>query len=356
MLTVGVIGTGLIATLKHLPAWKRAEKLAKVVALCDVDPARAKEVAQKFGIPKTYGSATEMFAAEKIDVVDICTPPKTHTKLAIESVQAGAHVLLEKPMATSLPECDEIMAAAKKANRKICLAHSDLFYKSFIQLREEMAKGTIGQFRGMRIFLATPVDYITSKQDHWAHKLPGGVLGETGPHVVYMTLAFIPSIKKVQIHAQKLLSQYPWSPFEDYRITLVGERATSSIALTYTTKQWAGQVELWGDEGLLRADLESQALVHYHRDKLEPKTIGISAVREAWDTVTTATAAGVDYVTKRYMSTHDMLVQKFAESVRDDTAPPVTPEEGRESIRVLDMLVADLSKDASHTVASAASA
>ena len=57
MLKVGVIGTGLIATVKHLPAWKRAEKLARVVALCDVDPARAKEVAGKFGIPKTYGSA-----------------------------------------------------------------------------------------------------------------------------------------------------------------------------------------------------------------------------------------------------------------------------------------------------------
>jgi predicted dehydrogenase len=349
MLKVGVIGTGLIATVKHLPAWQRAENLARVVALCDVDPARAKEVASQFGIPKTYASATEMFAAENIDLVDICTPPKTHTKLAIESVQAGAHILLEKPMATSVAECDEVIAAAKTADRKICLAHSDLFYKSFMALRDEMAKGTIGEFRGMRIFLATPVDYITSKPDHWAHKLPGGVLGETGPHVVYMTLAFIRSIKKVQIHAQKLLPEYPWSPFEDYRITLVGERATSSIALTYTTRQWAGQVELWGDDGLLRADLESQALVHYRRDALKPATIGISAVREAFDTVTTASAAAFDYVTKRYMSTHDMLVQKFAESVRDDTPPPVTPEEGRESIRVLDMLVAELQKDSSRT-------
>ena len=297
-----------------------------------------------------------MFAAEQIDVVDICTPPKTHKALAVESVQAGAHVLLEKPMATSLAECDEVMAAAKKANRKICLAHSDLFYKSFLQLREEMAKGSIGEFRGMRIFLATPVDYITSKQDHWAHKLPGGVLGETGPHVVYMTLAFIKSIKKVQIHAQKLLPEYPWSPFEDYRITLVGEKATSSIALTYTTKQWAGQVELWGDDGLLRADLQTQAVVHYHREALKPVEIGMSAAREALETVATATAAGFDYVTKRYMSTHDMLVQKFAEAVRDDQPPPVTPEEGRESIRVLDMLVAELAKDSSHTTCAASAA
>jgi predicted dehydrogenase len=356
MLSVGVIGTGLIATLKHLPAWQKAEQkgLAKPVALCDVDPARAREVAAKFGIPKFYGSTKEMYAAEKLDMVDVCTPPKTHAKLAIEAAAAGAHVLLEKPMATSLGECDEIMAAAQKHDRRVCLAHSDLFYPSFLKAREMVEQGVIGTFRGMRIFLATPVDYITSKADHWAHKLPGGVLGETGPHVVYMTLAFIKRIQKVQIHAQKLLPEYPWSPWEDYRITLVGERATSSIALTYTTKQWAAQVELWGDEGLLRADLESQAVVHYERDALEPKKVATSVLREAAGMIATAAAAGFDLATKRYLTTHDMLVQKFADSVVRGAPPPVPPEEGRESIRVLDMLVAELERRDGATTAAAA--
>jgi predicted dehydrogenase len=238
----------------------------------------------------------------------------------------------------------------------VCLAHSDLFYPAFMKARELVEQGTIGEFRGMRIFLSTPVDYITSKPDHWAHKLPGGVLGETGPHVVYMTLAFIRSIKKVQIHAQKLLSQYPWSPFEDYRITLVGEAATSSIALTYTTKQWACQVELWGDEGLIRADLESQAVGVYTRDELKPAKVGMSTVKEAASMVASAAGAGFDYVTHRYMTTHDMLVQRFSTSVRDDAPPPVTTQEGRESIRVLDMLVADLDKESSRSTRAASTA
>jgi len=358
MLNVGVIGTGLIATLKHFPAWQRAEArgLGKVTALCDVDPARAKEVAAKFGIPRTYTSTKEMYAAEKLDLVDICTPPKTHARLAIEAVNAGAHVLLEKPMATSLAECDEIMAAARKANRQICMAHSDLFYPAFMKAAERLQKGEIGKFRGMRIFLATPVDYITSKPDHWAHKLPGGVLGETGPHVVYMSLAFIPTIKKVQVHAQKLLPQFPWSPYEDYRITLVGEEATSSIALTYTTKQWAGALELWGDDGILKADLQNQAVVHYERDALTPKKIGLSTLREAAGSVLTATSAGFDFLTKRYMTTHDMLVQKFAAAVKEGQPAPVTGEQGRESIRVLDLIIAELEKDSSKTLCAASPA
>jgi predicted dehydrogenase len=75
MLKVAVIGTGLIATLKHLPAWKRAKDFARVVALCDIDIARAAEMAPKFGIPSTYANTREMYDKETPDIVDVCTPP-----------------------------------------------------------------------------------------------------------------------------------------------------------------------------------------------------------------------------------------------------------------------------------------
>src|SRR6185436_7292137 len=104
-----------------------------------------------------------------------------------------------------------------------------LFYRSFLDARARLRGGAVGAFRGMRILLATPVDYITSRPDHWAHRLPGGVLGETGPHAVYMTLAFIPQVKGAAVRARKLLPQFPWSPYEDYRIELEGQEATSSI-------------------------------------------------------------------------------------------------------------------------------
>lgn len=349
MLRVGVIGTGLIATLKHLPAWNRAEKLAHVSAICDVDPTRAREVAAKFGVPATYTSTTEMYAKERLDLVDVCTPPKTHSPLAIEALENGAHVLLEKPMATSLAECDEIIAAANKANRFVSLAHSDLFYPSFMKAQQMVKSGAIGKFRGMRILLSTPVDYITSKPDHWAHKLPGGVLGETGPHAVYMTLAFIKQIRKIQINAQKLLPEFPWSPYEDYRITLVGDYAASSIALIYTTKQWAAQVEMFGTDGLLRADLESQSLVHYRRDSLKPANVGLSALGEAIGIVSTAAMAGARLATRQHLTTHDILIQDFAKRVRDGISPAISPEQGRESIRVLDLLVAQLDKERSQS-------
>ncbi len=339
---VSIVGTGFIATHKHLPAWRRLAKQAQVVALCDLDRARGEAVARQFGVPRVYTDVEEMLARERPDIVDICTPPKTHMPLAVQALEAGSHVLIEKPMAVTVEECDRIIQAAQATGRKVCVVHSDLFYPAFMRAQEMVAKGAIGTFTGMHIFLATPVDYITSKPDHWAHRLPGGILGETGPHTVYLTLAFINPIRDVQIHAQKILSEYPWSPFEDYRYTLIGDRAVSSVTLTYTTDQWAAKVDLWGTQGILRVDLESQSLIHYRRPSLNSTTIGFSALREAWQTVSGTLRTSLQVLTRRFQSTHGILMRKFLESIQNGTESPVPPEEGREAVRVMDLLVRKL--------------
>jgi len=344
MYRVALVGSGFIATQKHLPAWKRNARLAGVVALCEVDAKRGKEIAGQFGIPRTYTDLSAMLAAEKLDVVDICTPPRTHAGIAIQALSAGAHVLIEKPMAVDAEECDSIIAAASQARRKICVAHSDLFYSSFLRARQWVSAGKIGTFRGMRIFLSTPVDYITSKPDHWAHRLPGGVVGETGPHVIYMTLAFIPEIREVRVEAKKLLPEYPWSPYEDYRLDLIGDSAISSVTLTYATKHWAAEVDLWGTEGLIKADLESQSLLLHRRSRLAHAVVASSTLRAASQIVKSVAGTGAKVLAGRYENTHALLVRQFLESLRNGSEPPVTAREGREAVRVMNQISQQLQK------------
>ena len=338
VLRAAVVGTGLIAVQKHLPAWQKVSSLAQVVALCDVDRQRAREIADRFGIPQVYDDLPTMLDATRPDIVDICTPPRTHAPLTIRSLEAGAHVLVEKPMAIDTRECDEMIAAAERAGRTICVGHSDLFYPSFLTMRRLVSEGGIGEFRGMRIFLSTPTGYITSREDHWANKLPGGVIGETGPHVVYMTLAFINPICEVGVHAQKLLPQYSWSPYEDYRIVLSGERHVSSITLTYATDQWAAQVDVWGTNGIIQADLESQSVTHTRRTALTGTAIAVSTVQAAAQMTLRSADAGIRRLLGRSESTHERLIRAFCESIRNVSSPPVTAAEGRESIRVMDLI------------------
>lgn len=341
-LRVGLIGSGFIAKQKHLPAWKKIEKIAEVVALCDPNLTQAEELARVHKIPKVYKDFQQMLEVERLDAVDICSPPRTHADLAVRSLQAGAHTLIEKPMAINTEECDRIVAAARGSGCKICVAHSDLFYPSFLKAREMVKVGTIGQFRGMRIFLSTPVDYITSKPDHWAHKLPGGVIGETGPHVIYMTLAFINPIRAVRINARKQLARFPWSPYEDYRLELIGDEASCSVALTYATNRWAVQLDLWGSEGHMKFDLETQTLLIHGRADLKPMTLGLSAVKEATEMLGEAIGTGLSYVTGKFENTHERLIREFVDSIRNGSPTPVPPEEGREAVRVMDLLVNQL--------------
>jgi len=313
-----------------------------VVALSDPNLEQAETLAHAHGIPKVYKDFQQMLETERLDVVDICSPPRTHAEIAIRSLKSGAHALIEKPMAISTEECDQILTVAKENGRKICVAHSDLFYPSFLKAREIVKQGTIGNFSGMRIFLSTPVDYITSRPDHWAHRLPGGVIGETGPHVIYMTLAFINPIQRVRIEGRKQLKQFPWSPYEDYRLDLMGENATCSVALTYATNRWAVQLDVWGSEGHLKFDLETQTLIVHGRSDLKPATLGVSAVKEASQILTGTLGTSLSYITGKFENTHERLIRDFIESIQNGSPAPVPPEEGREAVRVMDLLVGQL--------------
>jgi predicted dehydrogenase len=336
-----IVGSGLIAKLKHIPAFHKCSHKVHLAAICDVNFEVARQVAAATGIPSAYADIGEMLAKERPDLIDICTPPKTHATIAIQAIEAGSNALIEKPMAQTLPECDAIIAAARANNVKVCVAHSDLFYYPFIKARKLVREGTIGTFRGMRIFLSTPTDYITSKPDHWANKLPGGVFGESGPHIVYMTLAFINPIQKVSVNAMKLMD-YPWSLFEDYRIELFGEKAASSVTMNYATKQWMARVEILGESATLMVDLEAMSLVKYRRERLEPVQIGMSVLSESGQLLKNLAMNASRYAAGSLRSTHDFIIDGFADSIINGSESPVPAEEGREAVRIQNMIVEKL--------------
>src|ERR1700722_20078390 len=97
-LKIAVIGAGFISSNRHLPAWRALDSKVQLVGLSDLNREMGRKVADQFGIRNSYGDAAEMIAQEKPDVVDICTPPATHAKVASIAVDAGCHMLIEKPM------------------------------------------------------------------------------------------------------------------------------------------------------------------------------------------------------------------------------------------------------------------
>lgn len=112
---VGIIGTGVIAET-HLKAYLSLSDRCQVVALCDIFPEKAQSMKEKYGLDaaEVYEDYNEMLKRQDLDLVSICTPPFTHLPASIACMRAGKHVLVEKPMALSLAECDEMIAVQKE--------------------------------------------------------------------------------------------------------------------------------------------------------------------------------------------------------------------------------------------------
>lgn len=335
MYTAAIVGTGFIAAKKHLPAWRRLRREVRIVAVCDRDRSRAEAVSRQFGIPRAYDDVRQMLAAERPDFVDICTPPDTHADIAVAALHADAHVLIEKPLAAQLAECEKIVKAERKSTRRVEVAHTDLFHPSVVDARQRIERGDIGNFTGMRIFWSTPVTMWITDVNHFAHRLPGGSIGETGPHVVYLARSFIGPIRDVWVRGQKLLPQYPWSPYEDYRLELIGDHVTCSATLTYANRHSTQLLELWGTDGVLKIDMQSKGLVNYVRVDQSPIGIGISSLGEAAQIASTTLANAVGYLAGRFRNTHDRLIREFVVRSARGLPPTVTAENGLETVQVM---------------------
>lgn len=344
MLKVAIVGCGLIAVKKHIPAFLKLKDKAKIVALCDLNAEMAKKAARRFNINKTYTNFIDMLSENNPDIVDICTPPRTHAGLVIRTIEKGAHLLIEKPMAIELSDCDAMIDTASRYQKKVCIMHNQIFNPAFTRARELVLNGEVGDFLGIEVFLSTPTDYMTAKQEHWAHLLPGGVLGESGPHSIYLALAFLRGIREVNVCAKKLLLEYPWSNFEDFRINLLAQNGIGAITLFYASNQWAAEVDIIGTKGRLKVDLESQSIIKYNRPKLNAFSLGLSMTEMGRQIFGSLLLNSLRYILAKGSDAHAIGIHKFVDSILEDKPFPVTTDDAKEVVRVMKMIVEKLQR------------
>lgn len=141
-LRMGIIGTGGIAQNRHIPAYLGLEEFVELTALYDSQPERAKEAAEKFGVPLVCNTYEELF--EQVDAVTICTPNKFHAEMAIAALQAGVHVLCEKPMAMTTAECRAMQSAAEQSGKILSIAYHYRFTEALQTAKKTMQDGVVG--------------------------------------------------------------------------------------------------------------------------------------------------------------------------------------------------------------------
>lgn len=146
MLRVAIVGTGNISPA-HIRAYLAFPDRCKIVALCDIYPEKAEKRKQEYHLSdaSVYSSHKEMLSREDIDLVSICTPPYVHAEIAIDFMNAGKNVLVEKPMAASLEECDRMLETEKRTGKMMGVIAQNRFTDPVMKLKKILDSGKIGR-------------------------------------------------------------------------------------------------------------------------------------------------------------------------------------------------------------------
>ena len=144
-LKIGIIGCGNIANGKHMPALKALPNV-EMVAFCDIIVERAKAAAKKWGTEdaKFYENYKDLLADETIDVVHVCTPNISHSFITVDALEAGKHVMCEKPMAINSAEALKMVEVAKRTGKKLAIGYQNRQRNDSLYLKDICDRGDLG--------------------------------------------------------------------------------------------------------------------------------------------------------------------------------------------------------------------
>ena len=195
-LRVGIIGCGGIANGKHMPALAQIAEV-EMVAFCDIIPERAEKAAEKFGVEgaKTYTDYKQLLQDETIEVVHVCTPNRSHSFITVDALEAGKHVMCEKPMAKTYAEAKAMLDASVRTGKKLTIGYQSRWRSDAQYLKQACLDGELGD-----IYYARAIALRRRAVPTWGvflneYEQGGGPLIDIGTHALDLTLWMMDNYK-----------------------------------------------------------------------------------------------------------------------------------------------------------------
>ncbi|MGO9244638.1 MAG: Gfo/Idh/MocA family oxidoreductase, partial [Verrucomicrobiia bacterium] len=331
---VGLVGAGYVSEF-HIKALKRLPHV-RIVGITDLDGVRARATAHRFGI--TSHPSLKVMAAEGLDVVHVLTPPNSHVDVALEALSLGCHVLVEKPLATSVEDCDRLIAESQAHNLRVCVNHSLLGDPLIKRALELVKTGAIGD--------VLTVDYLRSSNypPYRGGPLPphyregGYQFRDLGVHALYLLREFLGRIQDVQadFRTSGLKDSDPNIHFDEWRALVRCARGTGNVQLSWNVKPLQHQLIIQGTRGTLRADLFAMYLTRRRHTPLPKAAERVAnalaeSVSSAAQLIWNATMFAVGEL-QSYQGLHN-FVGAFYESLATTNVMPAGLEQAREVVR-----------------------
>ncbi|QKW07618.1 Gfo/Idh/MocA family oxidoreductase [Streptomyces sp. NA04227] len=325
---LGLVGAGGVALL-HARAALALPGEAVVTAVHDIDPRRAAELSDLTGAT-VHPGYEEMFADEAVDALVVCTPHTLHTRPALAAARAGVHVLLEKPMATTLAECDAITQECARNDVVLALGHIQHYLPLTAGARTAVADGLIG--RPVAAVDRRATDYRPGHRPAWFFDpalAGGGAVMNIGAHCIDR-LTWATGRRPVRVAARFVHRGTPVETEGLLQLELDGG-LTATVSVTSSSLSGIDEFEILGEDATLRASRDSGLLLAGPR--------GVEVLRPPSD-------IGADVAVAFQAQLRD-----FAAAVRGEAPPAVGARTGRDVVAAVLAASASAAADGTpHTV------
>lgn len=338
----GIVGCG-VAAKYHIAAISKIKDV-EIVGVCDINEETAKTMAERFKIGSFFTDLSKMIKQAKPDVVHILTPPRSHASLSLLALNSGCHVLVEKPMAISINEADELIAAAKKNDVKLCVVHNHIFDPIMQRVKSLLQKELLGNIFHVKVNYC----YHTKKMmeeghinhDHWVHSLPINFFGEYAPHQIYLLLHLLENLTVINVSKRQLYSTTD-RPIDELNVLFDAENATASLSIFTNTAYGHFTIDIYGVKAILHIDMLNLTMTIQKERNLPRIPARMLAVAEQSCQNLYNISLNIVKILLGRLKTrmgHRILIRKFYESIHNNITPPITGEQGKEVIRILEMI------------------
>jgi predicted dehydrogenase len=280
-LKIAIVGCGKIADA-HVEEIRKIPPV-QLVAVCDLEPIMAEQLAARYAIPRWYCDLARMLDAEKPDVLHITTPPQSHLALARQAFAAGCHVFLEKPVAARHCDAEAIVAAAVSAGRKLTVNYWPNFEAPAFELRRLFETGVLGSPVHVESYYGYDLggEYgqaLKRDPDHWVHRLPGKLFHNVLDHVLNKITPFLgddqPLIQAIAYHGDASRGEViPNQLLDELRVIVRGARASAYATFSAHSRPIGHTLRVYGTKNTAHVDFMARTVV-LERKQTFPSALG----------------------------------------------------------------------------------
>ncbi|MGI6269187.1 MAG: Gfo/Idh/MocA family protein [Candidatus Howiella sp.] len=343
-LKIGIVGCGGIANGKHMPALSRIPEV-EMVAFCDIIEERAQKAAKQYGAEgaKVYTDYKELLADGTIDVVHVLTPNREHCVITVDALEAGKHVMCEKPMAKTAADARKMLEAAKRTGKKLTIGYQNRYRDDSMFLKKACVNGELGE-----IYFAKAHALRRRGVPTWGvftdeEKQGGGPLIDIGTHALDLTLWMMDNyeVKSVKGSTFRKLAEQkdtgnPWGDWDPNEFTVedsaFGFIEMKNGATIILESSWAlntldvgeAQTSLCGTKAGadMKDGLRINRIDYGKQSVLKPDM----------------NSGGVAFFEGRRAGAEDVEARMWIDNILNDTEPMVKPEQALVVTEILEAI------------------